>query len=243
MQEKTTSQATMPEIEKAPQPKSNTGLIVGMILCAVLGASGLSYGLYSNYVATKTVSDFKIEIKNDDDTTTPISEDKVEIEYDTKTITVNDDVALQNIVNSKDYVYIGDWGLKIKKPENPSLAHIDYYYSTEPAMSLEGNYSYGGSTVCFTGVVSYSQVANSYQDYARPDGTAWLYCISRAPESFEGTFASSSFGQKDRAFMNKDGYNYWEQTPQDFFSTDEDTVFVETQTVEIFKQMLSNPNN
>ena len=142
-----------------------------------------------------------------------------------------------------DYVYIGDWGLKIKKPENPSLAHIDYYYSTEPAMSLEGNYSYGGSTVCFTGVVSYSQVANSYQDYARPDGTAWLYCISRAPESFEGTFASSSFGQKDRAFMNKDGYNYWEQTPQDFFSTDEDTVFVETQTVEIFKQMLSNPNN
>ena len=93
--------------------KKSKAPIVGMIVLAILALSGAGFGVYGMLKANEKPQpqDLKIQVKEDDGTVTTIDADKIEKTDDDKTIVIADTPVE---TSSKDYVYIGRWGLKIK---------------------------------------------------------------------------------------------------------------------------------
>lgn len=73
--------------------KEGKGMMVGMICCALLAVGGIGFGIYEMSqvkTAKQQISDMKIEVKNNDGSTTILETDKIEVKEDTKTVTITD---------------------------------------------------------------------------------------------------------------------------------------------------------
>ncbi len=102
------------------EPKKNgKGMLIGMILFALLAAGGIGFGVWAmmdGNSQTKTLNDQIGDLKKTNSELMeklsrqeekPVVDNEVIIDADTSTK-----------VNSEDYIYVGEWGIKIKKPEN-----------------------------------------------------------------------------------------------------------------------------
>ena len=107
----------------AKEKKSSKGMLIGMILLAVVAVGGIGFGVwammdgnvqkdnYEEQISTLRTQNNELLEKNSDLTR----------ELDAATTNNADDVAnveISDSIDTTDYIYVGEWGIKIKKPEN-----------------------------------------------------------------------------------------------------------------------------
>ena len=96
-------------------PKKGHGMLIGLILCLLLAAGGVGFGVWA-WMDGNTQKDALnsqiAELKKQNNELRDKLSSKPEVEED---VTV--DVETDSNVNTADYIYVGEYGIKIKKPE------------------------------------------------------------------------------------------------------------------------------
>ena len=115
--------------------KKNTGMIAGMAVLAILAVGGVGFGVYG--MAQKSSdrpAEMKVEVKNEDGTTTTLETEKVEVSDDNKTVTITDTATVSGGPYIKDgYFYVPEWDLKFKIPDD--LANYGYAVNYDSSQS------------------------------------------------------------------------------------------------------------
>ena len=101
------------------KPKKNKGMIFGMVFLAILAIGGIGFGVWE-------MMDGKTQLAKKDEEIVELNNRLAEDNQSTsdETTVDNDETSSNNAV---DYVYIGEWGLKIKIPEELNI--IGYKFS------------------------------------------------------------------------------------------------------------------
>ena len=94
------------------KPKGNKGLAIGMICLALLAVGGISFGVWAMLDGNTKVGQLNSQIdslkQQNEELKSKINDAVADVEIDTD----DDDV------KAADYIYVGEWGIKIKVPEN-----------------------------------------------------------------------------------------------------------------------------
>ncbi len=109
------------------------GLKIATIVACAVAVCGIGFGIYGMVQGSqKNISDLKVQIKEEDGTVTTIETPKIETSAENGTTVTIADSAVR-YENPKDYIYVGEWGFKIKKAENWRYSVRSYgYYSGYP---------------------------------------------------------------------------------------------------------------
>ena len=112
---------------------------VATIIASVVAVCGIGFGVYGMMQGSQKnnqISDLKVQIKEEDGTVTTIETPEIETTTNNgTTVTITDSVAGEK-VDSKKYLYVGPWGIKIAIPD--SLKAVNYTYSAQDALCLSG---------------------------------------------------------------------------------------------------------
>lgn len=130
--------------------KKNTGLIAGMVVCAILAVGGIGFGVYGMLRSSEKdsqISDLKVQIKEADGTITTIETPEIETTTnDGTTVTITDTAKVSGgpyIENG--YFYVPKWGAKFKLSNDLT----NYGYAVD--QSNQGD-SYGDYVVGLTAI-------------------------------------------------------------------------------------------
>ena len=99
--------AAMPVANNTKQ-KSGAGLKIFAVIACLLAVGGIGFGAFGMIQAgqkDKQISDLKVQVKNDDGTTTTIETPKIETKDDKTTVTITDSVAQAKnpMITNPDY--------------------------------------------------------------------------------------------------------------------------------------------
>ena len=201
------------------KPKKNKGMVTGLIILAMLATGGIAFGVWAYLDGNQKtanlnnqISDLKSQLANQPE----IDETVIDVDTDSE-------------VNTSDYIYIGEWGLKINT--NEQLKNISYYFDYRS--ETEGEYLY------INGVKSDVESIPSFLNTSTKEN--WLACLSRYPTG-TGISADPS-GSLGELVFSDDNYSYYYGHPQSTYSSDQNDIDLEIQTVELMKQLFTNKDN
>ena len=93
------------------------GLKIATVVACAVAVCGIGFGIYGMVQGSqKNISDLKVQIKEEDGTVTTIETPKIETSAENGTTVTIADSAVR-YENPKDYIYVGEWGVKIKIPD------------------------------------------------------------------------------------------------------------------------------
>lgn len=125
-------------------------------------------------------------------------------------------------IATEDYLYIGEWGIKIKLPEG--LTHVNYYYN--------GN-STNRTTVSINGIKGNPDQLPEFAN--TPSNNQWLGYIVRV---------SSGYGDLDGSYVASfGGYDFYYEIRQQTISKSEADIILEKESESLLKQNFLDPNN
>lgn len=205
---------TEPIIFDQPKKKSN-GMLYGLIFAIILALGGIGFGVWAMMDGNSRAETAKKECKSI--ATVPVIDTDV-----TKCDVPDDDddgtTTPTTMSSEKGYIYIGEWGIKIKAPDG--LNYVSYRYASGE----------DGSSVAVWGTTSnaLSEFANPYNNDSSPQGA-----ISR----------SSTECQYSVLVFTGNGYYYCYSHPQAVYSETEAEQNIELQSVDLVQQMLSTASN
>ena len=114
--------------EEVKAPRKNTAMILGMVLLAVLAAGGIGFGVWAMLDGNQKTTNLNNEVvtlkKQNSDLLEQI--DKTSVVDNCEDVIIDVDNSTDDNVNTADYIYIGEWGMKIKIPD--SLTNLSYEY-------------------------------------------------------------------------------------------------------------------
>lgn len=216
--------AVKSEVENS---KKNTGMIAGMVALAVIALGGVGFGIGQTISANNQLAAKDSEIASLKVKTTSPNGTKTEMEAETVTVTSPDgtvtEIAETPAVNTEDYIYIGEWGMKIKIPKE--LSYVSYIY--------DNHGSYGGSSVLMAGALNGTASKPSFTDIRKYDG---LGAISRYPTGTERPYSTFVFSDGDYDYYY-DGANGMLEDSADW---DLDLL---NKSYDLIHQILANPEN
>lgn len=201
------------------KPKKNKGMIIGMVILALLATGGIGFGVWA------FLSGNQKEAKLNDKISDLQSQIAEMPEVDETVI----DVETNSDVNTTDYIYVGEWGLKIKIPEE--LGYVGYEY-------INGGYS----DLCMTlGVSGAAKREGSEKPQFAKIGDGqnvgdYLGYIMRCPKEVEYNYG-------ELTTIGDGTYNYYYNHIQYVMSTDETTKDWEVESASLIENMLKNPDN
>ena len=139
-------EAPMPEQnafsqEPVTEKKTGNGMLIGMILCALIALGGVGFGVWAMMDGNSQVAKKDEQIA---DLRGQLAEKSEAVVEDITVVDVEGD-NVGTSVNVADYIYIGEWGLKIRIPEGLQNK-IDYNFSNGDYLEItdfSGNYTYG----------------------------------------------------------------------------------------------------
>ncbi|MBR3132390.1 hypothetical protein IKG33_03210 [Candidatus Saccharibacteria bacterium] len=123
------------------KPKKSGGMILGMVLFAILAAGGIGFGVWAMMDGNAQKEQLNEQI-NTLKTQNNELMDKLGAAGSGSNTT--DETTTLN-VNTADYIYVGEWGIKIKIPEGKS-SEVSYLFSAEDYLEILDsgkNYTYG----------------------------------------------------------------------------------------------------
>ncbi len=176
----------------------------------------------SNLVNLK---DLKVEVTNSDGSKTTLETPEIKTtDSNGATITISD--SNKENIKTEDYIYVGEWGIKIKIPS--SLKNVAYIYDNYGNLCVNGvKYLEGG--------IHYAPAFSMIEEN-------WLACVSRGTgENYnpdDGWWRDPS-----QATTSLDGYYYWVQSSQFVYSIDDSEMEWESQSRGLVMEMLSTPEN
>ncbi len=226
------------------QDTDSKGLKITTIVMSIIALCGIGFGIYGMIQKNSSIADLKVQIKNEDGTTTTIETPKIE------TTTVNGDTTVtitdSNVTteNPEDYIYVGEWGLKIKIPEG--LDKVGY--SLQQALIGIGQ----------TAITSLSVTGVKGFDGRLPGFVSENFRLGVVTRVLKGSFddigtngGASEPNENEKAcgtgigyLVYSDGtYNYCYHHPQGLYSTGDELQGLEIESANLVQDMLRNSNN
>ena len=95
------------------KPKKNLGVILGMVFLAILAAGGIGFGVWAMMDGNSQVAKKDEQIA---DLRSQLAEKNQTVVEEDMTVEVETGDNTEASINTADYIYVGEWGLKIKKP-------------------------------------------------------------------------------------------------------------------------------
>jgi len=149
--------------------------------------------------------------------------------------TTQPDDSNANYIASKNYIYIGEWGIKIRIPKG--LKSVSYVFENV-ILPLESGYTSGGEqveTLYVSGILD--EMTYTPEMFQLANNSTGLGALHRTPADQEVS------GPAGELVGEVNGYKYWYQSPQSVASSDLEEQKLELKTAELIKQMLTNKNN
>ncbi len=231
--------AAMPEMGSSKQ--QGNGLKIATAIASVIAVCGIGFGVYGMVQSSQKdnqISDLKVQIKNEDGSVTTIETPKIETttENGGTTVTITDSTV--SAENTEDYIYVGEWGLKIKKPE--TLVYTDYKFDNEVfgSNSEPGEFVY--EYVEVRGVVSGTDMnlAGEYLRYADSVG-----CYNAKITRVAKTISDNDKGRYGTEVFSDNSYYYMYQHGQAACSNSDELTPIEESSNLLIIEMLSNSDN
>lgn len=113
--------------------KPGKGLIAGMIVCAILAVAGIGFGVWAMMDGNAKTDELNSQVAKSNAQVAQLQKQNEELIEEAKNAKGSGSSSdVDESVNSADYIYIGEWGIKIKMPEdlnviNYSLSDGDTY--------------------------------------------------------------------------------------------------------------------
>lgn len=201
MAEEGSAAMTQNDAELKKSIKSGMGLVVFAVVMTVIALGSIGFIIYNKVTEEKRIDDAVSER-----CVTPASSiEGPTISGDSSSVEISD---ATNCVNSgdgassdSDYIYISEWGLKIKKPAD---YYVWYRFEPDTGSEVKGKLSLSASR----------KDAQAWANYGNFDGGGQIVSIYRMDH--ENTQVASA-----PKFIGKIGdYYYYERTPQACYSDD-----------------------
>ena len=219
MEQSANTEATMPPVVENKQ-KGGNGLKIATAIACIVAVCGIGFGVYGMIQSLQKdsqISNLKAQIKEDDGTITTIETPEIEtVTNNGTTITITDPTMSKE--NTKDYLYIGEWGVKIKIPEN--LKGISYIYDNHSRFSL-----------CVNGIANGGHYAPDFADIHK--NTDGLGCIA---QYFDSELTEEQ--KQTASFSNGEFYLVYSH-PQAVYSIDKGEQNWEVDSANLIQEMLT----
>ena len=204
------------------KPKRNKGVIAGMVCLALLAIGGISFGVWA-------MMDGNARIEKKDEQIAELNNKLTEEAQPVSDETVVEDDGTNDVANVADYIYVGEWGIKIKIPD--SLSTVSYRFSQEA----------GFTKVTVWGVDCSGERCQYFPDYADVNkNTSGMGSIARYQK---GTTFNEGSGPA--LVFSDELYDYYQYHLQVAYTIDNpsDESKWEMDGVNIIDDMLSNSDN
>ena len=160
---------TGPEPEPAPvkgKKKNGSGLIIAMVFVILLAAGGIGFGVWAMMDGNQQKEELNSQISSLKKQNSELME-KIDNSTDTM-----DDVT-DKTVDTKEYIYVGEWGVKIRIPEG--LSYVGYKYGNEID---DGNNQYSSdySTIGVIAVPAGTNKTNAKEFYRLAENGQYSPC-------------------------------------------------------------------
>ena len=216
--------APAPKPTIAPMKKDNSKILTTLsIFLGIVALVGIVLGVVGLVAASSAKDELastELELKQAEAIIMQVEEETG------KTIETVDDVP--TFSTSTDYLYVNDWGLKIKL--SSELERMSYLYDSD------GGYH---PRLCVSGLAKNS--VNTFPPFADlTQNASGLGCLIRVDTNEGAVDANNvSFGE---LVYTSGQYNYFYQAPSGTFSTDSSEQALEQSAVSTIKAMLSSEN-
>lgn len=206
--------------ENTPK-KSGKGMVFGLILCAILAVGGIGFGVWEMMDGETQKSGLNEQIN-------ALKTQNNELQEKLSTTTTVDTDTDGEVLNTTDYIYVGEWGLKIKIPEG--LSTVSYEFS----------YGSGNTKIAVWGVDCSKGGCQAFPEFAdvNKNSSMSLGSVSRFSKGTELSPASAP-----TLVFSDDEYDYYYYHPQAVYSMNEDEKELEASSTVMIKEMLSNKDN
>ena len=221
-----------------PKEKSNKGLKTALIICIILALAGLGFGIYGmtkkpeeKPADSTATTELETELTNLKQKYSVLQTYVKDLEASGAEVSEEVKIATEakpadSIVNTKDYIYIGSWGQKIKRPNE--LIYMEYKltgFSYVECLYVNAGRAEDKNLTADGGTLSNIDIQS-------------LGSICRAPSSYETQVMEGGRVASGKAATFAIGdYSYWYDGPNRAMDEPEAAV------TELLRQMLSNPAN
>ena len=169
--------------------KSGNGLKITAVVASILAICGIGFGIYGIFASSQKdnqISDLKTQVEDSNDKIASLEAEKDNTAKSSETTAVASESAIKN-EKTEDYIYIGEWGVKIKVPE-----------------SLIGKFGYNFSNNNYLEVTDYASVYTYGQQLDWNTSNVLKIVRSKAGETdFENCLTSCA-----KLITTLNGYDY-----------------------------------
>ncbi len=204
------------EIVFTNKPKKSAGMITALVCAIILAIGGVGFGVWAIMDGNSKVAkkDEQINALKELNNKQPINVE-IDTEIDKEPVS-----SISDTIDTAGYIYVGEWGLKIKVPENLELATFMYDYGNGYDVLRVSGATKGGQAI--------------------PDFASVSKCVLGVVERYskanvEAGVVPDWYGEPLRS---EDGYNYYYASPQDLCTEVEGNAKWEGDTVDTIKNML-----
>lgn len=202
--------------ETSDKKKTGNGMLIGMILCALIAVCGIGFGVWAMIDGNVQKEQLNSQISTLKSQNNELK-DKIEIANESSSSTnSNEDV------NSADYIYIGEWGIKIRMPE--SLSVINYSLSDSDAY---------GEHLAVSGAKE--KVNGVTPKYAHLDMCSGSIVRSNSDDGF--------YPYGVLVYTDSVGKKYYYEGPNGIPDLPEEDYRLWEEVKEVLKKSLTNPDN
>lgn len=208
--------------------KSGNGLKIITAIACVVAVCGIGFGVYGMMQSMKKnnqIADLKVQIKEEDGTVTTVEAPEIKTtSSDGTTVTITDTANTNE--KTDEYIYIGEWGLKLKLPKG--LHEVSY--KIQNTHENEGPwYSGAGTSMLYIEGWNSAKDAITYSSESSTSGSCNSAAVVRSPKGqVSGTSPAFTIGDYDFHFL---GWQAPCSTPE------------ETQTGTLLRDVILNPDN
>ncbi len=222
--------------------KESKGMMMGMIMCSVLAIVGIGFGVYgmtrkpeekpagdiANVGLETELSNIKQKYAVLQDYIKELEASGTEIPEEAKTASESGSINDIDYASNR-YIYIGEWGIKIKLPEELSLVTYSYDYSDSKTVNKAGD----DASLCISGSGDNGLYAFSSVRKASPG----LVCIKRTSQQIEHPLGEAEI------FHDDSGWYYF--SGNGGYYTEDNTMArnYEINIIDLFTKHFSDPSN
>lgn len=221
--EREQAQVAEAKAAEAKGKKSSKAMLAGLICAIIVAVAGIGFGVFMMISAQDTEQSYKKQVSN---LQSQISQLNAAAAGETITVTVNDEevqLGPELAENTEDYIYVGEWGIKIKIPEGFNVT--GYRYDDVDRYNL----GVSGSAVRIWGTTG-----NTVNDFANVDlNQSGLGNVLRYPKGTQ-----FNIGSAPELLFSDDNWSYYVVAPQAPYSVDEAEQAIETNSITAVQQML-----
>ena len=205
--------------------KPGKGLIAGMIVCAILAVAGIGFGVWAMTDGNAKTDELNSQVAKSNAQVAQLEKQNEELIEEAKNAKGSGSSSdVDEDVNSADYIYIEEWGIKIKKTDG--LRITGYEYATSGDTSEE--------SVSLLGIRSGNY--DVLPKFAQINENVTMGNLIRLRNG-------GSFPYGQLVYTDAENNNYYYQHPQAVYSVDSNEQTLELEATDLIQQMLSNSDN